>query len=439
MRGFWAFEMTKNLLEPVSIIIPCRNANQSLIPCLQSCFQQTYPNIEIILIDNGSTDNSVAIAQQLLPQSPFPCKLLPCPQIGANHARNLGFSQSQGHFIQWLDADDTLAPAKIAQQVAALNTHPIADIAYSDWIWQFHHDPQTITQLHFTSQPHPDFLFQTLIDNWHPPHSYLLRRAAAATLHALPAWNPSTAVGMDREYFTLAALTGYRFLYVPQASVTYHRWSNQQVTQSTPYSTRAHSLKTLFRRFQHYAQSQPHLQPQHWQVLQQSGDLWQLPPIQITQQDHQYRLHHPAHPDPIALSYATAMTLAAMQQTSGPYRLEDHARMILRHLWKTLLRRHPLDPNALTQALSALVGRPEAESLTPSPTTPGIPLTPHLSLSTTATRSLDHIAPADLVDAVPLFAPVFAAHRWQILQTLEQCRAQNILQQVTLPAATQTD
>ena len=416
----------------VSIIIPCYNANLALTHCLKSCFHQTYNNIEIILVDNCSTNRSVAIAQSLIPHSPFPFKLLHCPTPGANHARNLGFIHAKGRYIQWLDADDTIAPDKIARQVAALETTPTADITYGNWTWQFHHDSSS-TQLHFTSQQHDDFLFQCLIDHWHPPHSYLLRRTAAQTLHDRQAWHPTTPVSTDREYFTIAAIAGLQFLYVPETHVTYHRWSDQQTTQSTPYFTRAQTLKTLFQRFQNNAQSNPNIQPHHWQLLNQSCDLWQLPPTQLTQQGTQYILHHPHHPTPIVLTYSEAMILAALQKTSGSYRLEDHARRILHHLWKTLLHHQPLNPIALTQALSSLVGLPKIISIEPAIVTPGIPLAPHLSLSLTPPTDLTHIPPADLIDAIPLFAPVFSTHRWKILITLEHFRTQDLLTLVPDP------
>jgi hypothetical protein len=423
----------------VSMIIPCHNANITLLHCLKSCFHQTHPHIEILLIDNNSTDNSIALAHQLLTQSPFPYKIFHCPQPSANHARNLGFTHAQGQYIQWLDADDTLAPDKIASQVAALEAHPTADIAYSDWTWQFHHQSthhqstQSTTQLHFTSQQHPDFLHQTLIDNWHPPHSYLIRRTAANTLHNLPAWNPDTPVAQDREYFTLAALTGHQFLHVPQSHVTYHRWSNHQITQSTPQTTRSQTLKTLYQRFQHHAQSQSQIQPHHWQILQQSRDHWQLPPCHITQQaDHYHLTDHPSHPQPIALRQPEAMILAAMAKTSGIYSLEDHARRILRHLWKTLIQRHNLTPNQLNQSLTAIVGLSPIPDTAPV-NTPGIPLTPNLSLSIHPDlgRSLDQIPPADLIDAVPLFAPIFCTQRVQIQHILEQFSQSGILRPVT--------
>lgn len=433
--------MTESSQSPVSIIIPCRNANSSLLHCLKSCFQQTYRNLEILLVDNSSTDHSIEIAQSLTSQSPFPFKILHCPQRGANHARNFGFTHSKGRFIQWLDADDTIAPDKIAYQVAALDTNPAYDIAYSDWTWQFHHDLHPNTQLHFTGQQYDDFLLQTLIDHWYPPHSYLLRRSVAETLHTLPAWNPDTAVCMDREYLTIAALSGFRFLYVPQASVTYHHWSTQQITQSTPYSTRTQTLKRLFQRFQQYAQVRTNIQPHHWQLLQQSRDLWQLPHIQIAQQGDQYSLHHPDYLNPISLNYSESMTITVMQKISGSYTLEDHARLILRYFWKTLLRRHALDAISLFQALSSIVGLPKLPAIAGDSNPQGIPLTPNLSLSTTSEQEslFTQISPVDLVDAVPVFAPVFSTHRWAIVQTLERFRSQGLLHLVRELSAEQTD
>ena len=128
------------------------------------------------------------------------------------------------------------------------------------------------------------------------------------------------------------------------------------------------------------------------------------------------------------------MILAALQKTSGSYRLEDHARRILHHLWKTLLHHQPLNPIDLTQALSALVGLPETTEIEPAIVTPGIPLAPHLSLSLTPPTDLTHIPPADLINAIPLFAPVFSTHRWKILITLEHFRTQDLLTLVPDPA-----
>ncbi|UBF30715.1 glycosyltransferase (plasmid) [Kovacikia minuta CCNUW1] len=76
--------LTPLSLEPlVSIIIPAHNAAPRLTPCLQSCIQQTYPNLEIHLIDNGSTDNTLAIAREIAQTCPRPFQIHHCPLRGA--------------------------------------------------------------------------------------------------------------------------------------------------------------------------------------------------------------------------------------------------------------------------------------------------------------------------------------------------------------------
>jgi glycosyltransferase involved in cell wall biosynthesis len=215
----------------VSIIIPCYNAEAMIERCLQSCFQQVYLNIEIIVVDNNSTDKTMAIASLLANATSHRLLLSNCPQQGANYARNYGFTQANGDYIQWLDADDELTPNKIAMQVSALEKNRNYDIAYGDWDWCFWRNGECRTTLKFKSQQYDDYLTQLLVDNWRPPHTYLLRHQAATQLHELQAWHPQR--NMDREYFTLAALLGYRFLYVPDAGIRYNSWSSNQITKST--------------------------------------------------------------------------------------------------------------------------------------------------------------------------------------------------------------
>lgn len=88
-------------------------------------------------MDNGSGDDTVNIINGLAARHDTPLTLDHCPTPGANHARNRGFGLARGDFIQWLDADDALHPEKIARQVAALQHHPPATVAYGDWRWRF--------------------------------------------------------------------------------------------------------------------------------------------------------------------------------------------------------------------------------------------------------------------------------------------------------------
>jgi len=98
--------MKKNDL--VSIIIPCYNHGQHLEESVQSALEQTYQNIEIIIINDGSTDNTDKIAQGLQNKYPEKIKILTQKNFGLSAARNSGIRKASGAYIVPLDADDLL-------------------------------------------------------------------------------------------------------------------------------------------------------------------------------------------------------------------------------------------------------------------------------------------------------------------------------------------
>ena len=117
----------------VSVIIPCFNARPMLRSAVWSVIDQSYSNIEIIFVDNNSTDRSVDVASQIARACARSMRITKCAAQGANNARNWGHGFARGEFIQWMDADDRLDRDKIALQVAALERIPDDDIAYGDW------------------------------------------------------------------------------------------------------------------------------------------------------------------------------------------------------------------------------------------------------------------------------------------------------------------
>ncbi len=107
----------------VSVIIPLYNAEKYIAETLQNVLEQTYSPIEILVVDDGSTDNSLAIART------FECKNVKIfSQInsGASAARNFGLREANGDFIQFLDADDLLSENKIENQIKLLLKSPNA-------------------------------------------------------------------------------------------------------------------------------------------------------------------------------------------------------------------------------------------------------------------------------------------------------------------------
>jgi glycosyltransferase involved in cell wall biosynthesis len=99
----------------VSILIPAYNAAPWIHESLSSAISQTWPNKEVIVVDDGSTDATFELARQFASRT---VKVVTQLNGGACAARNNALSLAQGHYIQWLDADDLLHPNKIERQMA---------------------------------------------------------------------------------------------------------------------------------------------------------------------------------------------------------------------------------------------------------------------------------------------------------------------------------
>lgn len=113
----------------VSVIIPVYNRPKMLQEAVDSVLQQTYRPLEIIVVDDGSTDETVTIAQQLA-QRHDEVKVCRQENAGPGFARETGRQLAQGEFIQYLDSDDLLLPDKLSLQVAALRAAPEAGLCY---------------------------------------------------------------------------------------------------------------------------------------------------------------------------------------------------------------------------------------------------------------------------------------------------------------------
>jgi glycosyltransferase involved in cell wall biosynthesis len=115
----------------VSVVIPCYNAEEWIAETIASVVKQTHQALEIIVVDDGSTDRTAEIASRSLEQSPFPHRILQQANSGAAAARNQGWRASNGTWLQFLDADDLIEPQKIEIQVVRCAEN--VDVVYSDW------------------------------------------------------------------------------------------------------------------------------------------------------------------------------------------------------------------------------------------------------------------------------------------------------------------
>jgi Glycosyltransferases involved in cell wall biogenesis len=98
----------------VSIIIPAYNAEQWIEEAVNSCLNQSYKNIEVIVVNDGSTDGTLSVVQQI---SDSRLKVFSQMNMGACVARNRGFDESQGEYVNFFDADDTMYPDAIEKQI----------------------------------------------------------------------------------------------------------------------------------------------------------------------------------------------------------------------------------------------------------------------------------------------------------------------------------
>lgn len=112
----------------VSVVIPCYNVEQYVQECVASVINQTYKNIEIICVDNNSTDGTWSVLIDIQKKHP---NLILVKELksGACAARNKGLLLAKGEWVQFLDADDLLLPLKIAHQVEMIRDHSIAFIS----------------------------------------------------------------------------------------------------------------------------------------------------------------------------------------------------------------------------------------------------------------------------------------------------------------------
>jgi glycosyltransferase involved in cell wall biosynthesis len=106
----------------VSVVVPVYNHERFVEEAIDSIYRQTYPEIELIVIDDGSRDRSAQIAQEKLRSSPFPTRFLVRENRGAHATINEGLNLAAGEFVNVLNSDDLFSPRRIELMVALLET-----------------------------------------------------------------------------------------------------------------------------------------------------------------------------------------------------------------------------------------------------------------------------------------------------------------------------
>jgi glycosyltransferase involved in cell wall biosynthesis len=196
----------------VSIIIPCFNDTLTLSEAIHSALSQTYENKEVIVIDDGSTDNCLEIIKSFGKNIRWETG----PNRGGCAARNRGIEIARGEIIQFLDADDLLRPSKLSIQVPLLQSKT-SDIVFCDWKTTSLESEYT-TNLHFDEMKQDLFLF-------------LLRRniQTSAPLHwrrnllAIGGFRVGLPCCQEYDLHLRLALSGYSMKRAPEVLVVVRR------------------------------------------------------------------------------------------------------------------------------------------------------------------------------------------------------------------------
>ena len=203
----------------VSILIPAYNAQDYLAETLRSAAAQTWSRKEIIVVDDGSTDHTLEIARQF--ESPT-VRLVTQNNQGAAAARNKAFSLSQGDFIQWLDADDLLAPDKIARQMNLMERCPsrrtLLSSAWGRFIHRLDRAKFVPTSLWCDLAPAEWMIRQMEHNVYMQTATWLVSRELA---EAAGRWDTRLLGDDDGEYFCRVLLASEGTRFSPEAKVYY--------------------------------------------------------------------------------------------------------------------------------------------------------------------------------------------------------------------------
>ena len=217
----------------LSVIIPAFNRAGLIGETLRSLLTQTLPADEIIVVDDGSTDDTAEVVGSFGP----PVKVVRRPNGGPAAARNTGLAAAIGEYVHFFDSDDLAASNKQEVQVRALEESG-ADIALGPWVQGHFLDNRFAAANHVLQQlglPKED-LVKALLTHWSfVPHSALFRRRA---IPSAPAFDESLFVAEDQLMFLHCLLAGAKVVHTPETIEFYRLGNTDKITANRNWDLR---------------------------------------------------------------------------------------------------------------------------------------------------------------------------------------------------------
>ncbi|MGB3758605.1 MAG: glycosyltransferase [Rivularia sp. (in: cyanobacteria)] len=204
----------------VSIIIPAYNAHSTIIETIKSVQKQTFSDWELIVIDDGSTDNTLEVLDTVEDSR---IKVFSYKNGGVSVARNRGISHAMSDFIAFLDADDLWTRDKLELQLTALKKYPEAGVAYS-WTMNMNSTGDTFysaDNVYFQGNVYGELLIKNFIANG---SNLLIRQEAIESIGEFD----STVVPCEDWDYYLRLASNWDFVVVPKPQILYRHSPESQ-------------------------------------------------------------------------------------------------------------------------------------------------------------------------------------------------------------------
>ncbi|HEY9770127.1 MAG TPA: glycosyltransferase [Coleofasciculaceae cyanobacterium] len=229
----------------ISAIVPAYNAERTILKTIESIRQQTYKNLEIIVINDGSSDRTLELLESVRDER---LKVYSYKNGGLPTARNRGISRATGDYISFIDADDLWTKDKLEKQLLALQQNPQAGVAYS-WVICMVQDPENPDKITFvpeqksnlTGNIYPDLLLGNFIGNG---SNILARREA---IESVGEFKPTLKSCEDWDYY-LRLAAKWEFVLVPDSQILYLKTAGTMTSKAHIMETEG--LRVLERVYQ---------------------------------------------------------------------------------------------------------------------------------------------------------------------------------------------
>lgn len=204
----------------LSIIIPTYNRLPLLKEALDSFIGLLDCSYEVIIVDDGSTDETWQHLQTLR----SPIRVFRQENAGSNAARNLGLEKAQGEYLRFLDSDDLLIPSNTIEQVQYLKAHPEVDVCYSDKIIWY----ESLNE----KRHQPNYQITAPIDGLLSNHwgLHTASFAVKSVLAKLVKWSEHVQRHQEKDFVLRLAISGAKFAYLPGAAGIYRKHSGSKMT-----------------------------------------------------------------------------------------------------------------------------------------------------------------------------------------------------------------